>query len=276
MLAVTMKPCKFRPVGQMGIYHVLSKEGTVRLEACAALPAAAAAPGTAPGAPNFDYTNKLFVNITALDIVNIVQSPLTVPVRGARAGRRFAPTPRSAPPPPPPPPLSPPPSTPYPTYPLSQISVSYSDAVARGGRLVNRRLDIAPAPATPAAARAGGVAAAAPSKAPSTAPGLVTLSITNDSLCVSVSLAQQEMYLLRNLLGLSIPHLTGWQYQMVPGSFDPEVNLATGAGAKGGDGDGDGMDMDAPAAATAAPAPSAPSAPQQQYPPRGGGYAPRR
>ena len=49
MLAVMMKPAKVRPVGQMGIYHALAKEGTVRLEACAAMPAPrAASPATAP------------------------------------------------------------------------------------------------------------------------------------------------------------------------------------------------------------------------------------
>jgi hypothetical protein len=256
MLAVTMKPAKFRAVGAMGIYHVLSKEGTVRLEACASLPAAATAPGAAAGSLNYDYNNKIFVNVTALDIVNIVQSPLTTPVRCRTKRYRETihtlppPLPHASPPPrpyPPPPPLLP-----------SQLSVSYSDASARGGRMVNRRLDIAPA-AAPAAPvlRAG---APPPPKAPAgAAPGLVTLSIANDSIAVTVSLAQQEMYLLRNLLGLSIPHLTGWQYQMAPASFDPEVNLLTEQAGRGGGEDGGGEDDVAPAQAYQPPPP-----PQQQ------------
>ena len=41
------------------------------------------------------------------------------------------------------------------------------------------------------------------------------------------TLQQQELYLLRNLLGLSIPYLTGWQYQLLPSSFDPALNLTS-------------------------------------------------
>jgi hypothetical protein len=49
--------------------------------------------------------------------------------------------------------------------------------------------------------------------------------VTEDGRSASVPLLQQEMYLLRNLLGLSIPVVTGWSYQLNPSSFDPAVNL---------------------------------------------------
>jgi hypothetical protein len=87
---------------------------------------------------------------------------------------------------------------------------------------VERRLDIAPAPA--GAAAGAGAAAAAP-RAP--APTPIALTITNDATSFTITLQQQELYLLRNLLGLSIPYLTGWQYQLLPSSFDPALNLAT-------------------------------------------------
>lgn len=70
---------------------------------------------------------------------------------------------------------------------------------------------------------------------------MITLSVANDSSSSSVTLAQQEMYLLRNLLGVSIPTLTGWQYQLSPSTFDPTVNLAAPSRAAAG---GPGTDVD--------------------------------
>jgi hypothetical protein len=94
---------------------------------------------------------------------------------------------------------------------------------------VERRLDIAPAPAPAGAAAGAGAAAAAP-RAP--APTPIALTITNDATSFTITLQQQELYLLRNLLGLSIPYLTGWQYQLLPSSFDPAVNMASAAAAQ--------------------------------------------
>jgi len=107
--------------------------------------------------------------------------------------------------------------------------VAYSDVSSRGGRPVSRRLDVSPASAAPPPPAGD---KAAPPRPP--APGPLTITLTNDTLSFNIVLAQQEMYLLRNLMGLSIPHLTGWQYQLSPASFDPAHNLAsggTGAGA---------------------------------------------
>ena len=81
LLEVAMRPAKFRPVGAMGIYHNLVNEGSVRLTACASVPSPPPPPGAPPALPAFDYANKLFVQVSALDIVNIVQSPITAPVR---------------------------------------------------------------------------------------------------------------------------------------------------------------------------------------------------
>ena len=100
---------------------------------------------------------------------------------------------------------------------------------------MQRRLDIAPAPSSaPAPTAAGSV----PTRPPP--PGPLLLSVTNDANTLSIALLQQELFLLRNLLGLSIPYLTGWQYQLLPTSFDPSVNLASARASQGED---DGADF---------------------------------
>ena len=100
----------------------------------------------------------------------------------------------------------------------------------RGGRPVSRRLDVAAA-ASPSPA-GGEKPSSTVARPPPTSP--ISIAVTNDTLSFSVGLAQQEMYLLRNLLGLSIPHLTGWQYQLMPSSFDPSINLASPGRGEGG------------------------------------------
>lgn len=82
LLEVSVRHAKFRAAGSQGIYHNLSSEGTVRLTLYRAKAAAAQQQiGAAPGAPpSYDYTEKLHVDVTALDIVNIVQSPISQPV----------------------------------------------------------------------------------------------------------------------------------------------------------------------------------------------------
>lgn len=89
-LEVSVRHAKFRAVGAQGIYHSLSQEGTVRLtlfRAKAAMPQGSAGNASGqPGAPvSYDYREKMYVDVTALDIVNIVQSPIAQPVREARA-----------------------------------------------------------------------------------------------------------------------------------------------------------------------------------------------
>ena len=64
---------------------------------------------------------------------------------------------------------------------------------------------------------------------------VITVSVTNDNNTFSITLSQQEVYLLRNLLGLSIPTLTGWQYQLSPSTFDVSVNLAASVRGSGSD-----------------------------------------
>ena len=100
---------------------------------------------------------------------------------------------------------------------------------------MQRRLDIAPAPSGAPAPTAAG---SAPTRPPP--PGPLLLSVTNDANTLSIALLQQELFLLRNLLGLSIPYLTGWQYQLLPTSFDPSVNLASARASQGED---DGADF---------------------------------
>ncbi len=250
LLEVSVRHAKFRAVGAQGIYHNLVAEGSVRLTLCRAKAGAAPSPS---GATQYEYAEKLYVDVTALDIVNIVQSPIAQPVRRGAAGVRGARCavrgarvgPHRAPPRPPP------------TH--WQITVAYSEPGARGGRAVSRRLDVVP----PAAPKAGAVAGAA-------APG-IALSVANDGAAATVTLAQQEVYLLRNLLGLSIPTLTGWQYQLTPSTFDPAVNLAAPSRAAGGGAGGAADEDDGAAAPAPAPAyapraaPAAPSA----YPMRG-------
>ena len=91
------------------------------------------------------------------------------------------------------------------------------------------------------------------------------LTVSNDASTATVTLAQQEVYLLRNLLGLSIPTLTGWQYQLTPSTFDPAVNLAAAARPRE-DYEDDGAATSAPtfAAKSAPPAPAATAYPMRR------------
>jgi len=220
VLEVTFRPAKFRPAGAKGIYHRLTTEGTVRLTMCAASgpPMNSAPNNMASPYPIYDFVNKIFVDITALDIVTIVQSPISNPVRCFT----FLLAPNSQ--------LTRSINT---NKSNSQIVVAYSDVSVRGGRPVSRRLDVTPAAPVASASPIGDKTPQAAARPPAPAPILLTL--TNDTLSFNVTLAQQEMYLLRNLLGLSIPHLTGWQYQLMPSSFDPAFNLAAPSKGDGGD-----------------------------------------
>ena len=82
VLEVSFRPAKFRPVGAKGIYHSMTTEGSVRLTLCASTgPPLGASSGPGPSYPEYDYANKIHVDVTALDIVTIVQSPISQPVR---------------------------------------------------------------------------------------------------------------------------------------------------------------------------------------------------
>jgi hypothetical protein len=90
-----------------------------------------------------------------------------------------------------------------------------------------------------------------------------------------MTLPQTELFLLRNLLGLSLPWITGWQMQLDPGAFDPSIHLSSTAAARpaqaaGGDGDGYGGEGDGGDGGYAAVAPPMPAA--MQAAPASGGY----
>jgi len=225
-LDVSVRHAKFRAVGAQGIYHSLSSEGAVRLtlfRARAALPGASGV--------TYDFKEKVYVDVMALDIVNIVQSQIAQPVSvvvGWGVVRCLIVELRALT-------RSPHHTTTHPSK-NPQITIAYSDPGFRGGKPISRRLDVIPpaagagaAPrATAAAGSGGGGGAVAP---------VITVSVTNDNNTCSITLSQQEVYLLRNLLGLSIPTLTGWQYQLSPSTFDASINLAAPVrgSASGGD-----------------------------------------
>jgi len=82
VLEVSFRPAKFRPVGAKGIYHSMTAEGSVRLTLCASTgPPLGGSGASGPAYPEYDYANKIHVDVTALDIVTIVQSPISQPVR---------------------------------------------------------------------------------------------------------------------------------------------------------------------------------------------------
>lgn len=63
-----------------------------------------------------------------------------------------------------------------------------------------------------------------------TKAGLYRINITDESRAnsahtVSVHVTQAEIYLLRNLLGVSLPWVTGWQYNLDPTKFDHNVHV---------------------------------------------------
>lgn len=91
LIEITARPAKFKAVGSTGIYHNLSKEGAVRISVYGLAPPGQGAPGGAgpSSEPTYDYNNKIYVDVSALDIVSIVQSPITQPVSGVGSGREF-------------------------------------------------------------------------------------------------------------------------------------------------------------------------------------------
>lgn len=86
-LDVSVRHAKFRAVGAQGIYHSLSSEGAVRLTLFRAR-----AGGALPGASGvtYDFKEKVYVDVMALDIVNIVQSQIAQPVSVIRGGGNVA------------------------------------------------------------------------------------------------------------------------------------------------------------------------------------------
>jgi hypothetical protein len=81
LLEVSVRHAKFRAAGAAGNFFSASQEGSVRLALTAA-----GAPAAGSPYPSYDYANKLFVDVSALDIVTIIQSPINQPVRFYRGG----------------------------------------------------------------------------------------------------------------------------------------------------------------------------------------------
>ena len=78
LLEVSVRHAKFKAVGARGNFFSAVGTGSVRL----ALSPAAGAPSAGSPFPAYDYASKIFVDVTALDIVTIIQSPVVQPVRG--------------------------------------------------------------------------------------------------------------------------------------------------------------------------------------------------
>ena len=80
-LELAVRHAKFRGVGAQGNFYSPSQEGSVRLS----LSPAAGAPAPGASFPPYEYAAKIFVDVSALDIVTIIQSPIAQPVRAAAA-----------------------------------------------------------------------------------------------------------------------------------------------------------------------------------------------
>lgn len=58
-----------------------------------------------------------------------------------------------------------------------------------------------------------------------------TATLEKDGNIVSVSLSQAEFFLIRNLLGVSVPWVTGWQHHLDATVYDAPTNSASEAAA---------------------------------------------
>lgn len=83
LLELSVRHAKFRSVGAQGNFFAPSAEGSVRL----ALSPAGGAPLPGAAFPPYDYAGKIFVDVSALDIVTVIQSPIAQPVRWGRPSR---------------------------------------------------------------------------------------------------------------------------------------------------------------------------------------------
>lgn len=84
LLELSVRHAKFRSVGAQGNFFAPSAEGSVRL----ALSPAGGAPLPGAAFPPYDYAGKIFVDVSALDIVTVIQSPIAQPVRWGRRPSR--------------------------------------------------------------------------------------------------------------------------------------------------------------------------------------------
>lgn len=76
LLEVSVRHAKFKAAGTRGNFFSATQEGSVRLVLSSAV-----TPATAGSIPTYDYSNKLHVDVSALDIVSIIQSQISQPVR---------------------------------------------------------------------------------------------------------------------------------------------------------------------------------------------------
>ena len=83
-LELAVRHAKFRSVGAQGNFYSPSQEGSVRLS----LSPASGAPAPGAAFPPYDYAGKIFVDVSALDIVTVIQSPIAQPVRWGRRPSR--------------------------------------------------------------------------------------------------------------------------------------------------------------------------------------------
>jgi hypothetical protein len=93
LLELSVRHAKFRSVGAQGNFFAPAAEGSVRL----ALSPAGGAPLPGAAFPPYDYAGKIYVDVSALDIVTVIQSPIAQPVRGGGAPLRLAGLPVCAP-----------------------------------------------------------------------------------------------------------------------------------------------------------------------------------
>ena len=110
-------------------------------------------------------------------------------------------------------------------------SVNVQEAPPRGGgggqqqQQQRMRLEILP-PTSVAAAPTAGSSSAASNVPQGGGPNLYRISIlSEEGKGVSVSVSQAEVYLLRNLLGTSLPWVTGWMYNLDPSALIPGYHL---------------------------------------------------
>ena len=82
LLEVSVRHAKFKALGR-GNFFSASQEGAIRLALCSALP-----PAAGSTFPQYDYSTKAYVDVSALDIVTIIQSPISQPVSAQTAGSR--------------------------------------------------------------------------------------------------------------------------------------------------------------------------------------------
>jgi len=192
-LQVRFRPPKFAParappIGGAQLYRP-ALEGIITLR----LTPASSVANTSDGRVSYDWDASLQINLGVLEILHVVQNSIAA-------------------------------------------SVNVQEAPPRGGgggqqqqqqQQQRMRLEILP-PTSVAAAPTAGSSSAANNNVTQGGggPNLYRISIlSEEGKGVSVSVSQAEVYLLRNLLGTSLPWVTGWMYNLDPSALIPGYHL---------------------------------------------------